>query len=205
MDKARENILRKLQAAVQRQPANTITNTIDRTVIFGKEPLDLNLLFEEQFVALGGKLHRETTLATLPLVVSELIESNQWKGVLCYENALQSIVTTASFSLTESHEKVLQATVSITSCQALIARTGSILVDSSTLSGRRLSIVSPIHIVVAYRHQLVLDMKEAFAQYPTNLPSMVCLISGNSKTADIEKTLVNGAHGPKELHLFLLD
>ncbi len=205
MDKARENILRKLQAAVQQQPATTVATTINRAAIFGKEPLDLSQFFEQQFVQLGGKLHSGTTNATLPLEVATLIESNKWEGVLCYEEALQSIVATASRLPTDSNEKALEATVSITSCQALIARTGSILVDSNTLSGRRLSIVSPIHIVVAYRHQLVVDMAAAFAQYQTPLPSMLCLISGNSKTADIEKTLVNGAHGPKELHLFLLD
>jgi L-lactate dehydrogenase complex protein LldG len=64
-------------------------------------------------------------------------------------------------------------------------------------------------VVVAYASQLVLDLKDAFKllkeKYGNNLPSMVSVTTGPSRTADIEKTLVLGAHGPKELFVFLLD
>ena len=42
-------------------------------------------------------------------------------------------------------------------------------------------------------------------KYPDNYPSMISLITGPSRTADIEKTLVMGAHGPKELYVFLIE
>ena len=42
-------------------------------------------------------------------------------------------------------------------------------------------------------------------KYKTRLPSQITLITGPSRTADIEKTLVLGAHGPKELHVFILN
>jgi L-lactate dehydrogenase complex protein LldG len=66
-----------------------------------------------------------------------------------------------------------------------------------------------VHIVVAYTSQLVHDIKDGLQlvqdKYGDRLPSMISLISGPSRTADIEKTLVLGAHGPKELILFLVE
>ena len=77
------------------------------------------------------------------------------------------------------------------------------------MAGRRLSIYPPVHIVLAYTSQLVPDLKDAFAllksKYGNQIPSMITNVTGPSRTADIEKTLVLGAHGPKELFVFLLD
>ena len=56
---------------------------------------------------------------------------------------------------------------------------------------------------------MVLDIKDGFKllknKYGNRLPSMISNVTGPSRTADIEKTLVLGAHGPKELFVFLLD
>ena len=83
------------------------------------------------------------------------------------------------------------------------------MVSNHQAAGRRLSIFPHQHIVVARTGQLVLDLKDAFAllkkKYGTQIPSMVSNITGPSRTADIEKTLVLGAHGPKELFVFLVD
>jgi L-lactate dehydrogenase complex protein LldG len=66
-----------------------------------------------------------------------------------------------------------------------------------------------VHIVVAYTSQIVTDLKDGFKllkdKYGGNIPSMITNVTGPSRTADIEKTLVLGAHGPKELFVFLLD
>jgi L-lactate dehydrogenase complex protein LldG len=77
------------------------------------------------------------------------------------------------------------------------------------MAGRRLSIYPPVHIVLAYTSQIVLDLKDGFkllkTRYGNQLPSMITTVTGPSRTADIEKTLVKGAHGPKELFVFLLE
>ena len=103
----------------------------------------------------------------------------------------------------------LNAEVGITLCEFLIARNGSILISNGNKSGRRLSIYPHVHIVIAYTSQLVLDLKDGFKllkqKYPDFLPTMISNITGPSRTADIEKTLVLGAHGPKELYVFLLE
>ena len=97
-----------------------------------------------------------------------------------------------------------QATIS--GCELLIALTGSIVV-SSACGGRGASIVAPCHIVVAGLEQLLPDLESAMARVDQlglcARNSFVGLITGSSRTADIEKILVLGAHGPRRLVLVL--
>ena len=97
----------------------------------------------------------------------------------------------------------------ITECEFLVARTGSILVSSASYGGRELTVFPPIHIVVAKRSQLKAYVTDALIavkeKYPDKLPSLLSIISGPSRTADIEKTLVMGAHGPRELYVFIAE
>jgi L-lactate dehydrogenase complex protein LldG len=94
----------------------------------------------------------------------------------------------------------------ITTAEALVALTGSVLV-SAACGGRGASVVAPVHIVVASADQLVPDLDAAFAlmreRNTAFQNSYVCLITGSSRTADIEKILVMGAHGPIRLIVML--
>ena len=67
----------------------------------------------------------------------------------------------------------------------------------------------PVNIVIATTEQLVYDIQDGFdllrKKYEGTIPSMINLATGPSRTADIEKTLVLGAHGPREVFVFLLD
>jgi len=91
----------------------------------------------------------------------------------------------------------------ITECDALVAQTGGVAVTSRSAGGRALSILPPHHVVVARRDQLVADLPAAFAllqqKYAPDYPSMIGFITGPSRTGDIERILVLGAHGPKKL------
>ena len=75
--------------------------------------------------------------------------------------------------------------------------------------GRVASVYYPVHIVFAYTNQVVYDIEDSLAlmkkKYGTNLPSMINLATGPSRTADIEKTLVVGVHGPGEVFCFLIN
>lgn len=99
-----------------------------------------------------------------------------------------------------------QSQATITQCEALVALTGSVLV-SSACGGRGASVVAPVHIVVAGVNQIVPDLDSIFAQMRERGTAMnnsyVCLITGSSRTADIEKILVMGAHGPRRLIVVL--
>jgi L-lactate dehydrogenase complex protein LldG len=96
----------------------------------------------------------------------------------------------------------------ITSCEALVAQTGSMLVSSATSGGRALSILPHVHVVIATPDQIVATLADALhaaqARYNGRMPSMLSFITGPSRTGDIERILVLGAHGPKELILILV-
>lgn len=97
-----------------------------------------------------------------------------------------------------------QATITL--ADALIAQTGSILVSASC-GGRGASIIAPCHIVYGTLDQLVPDLQTALAnaskQGSLDRNSFACVISGSSRTADIEKILIQGAHGPRRLVVIL--
>ncbi len=94
----------------------------------------------------------------------------------------------------------------ISQCDALVAQTGSVVVTSRSSGGRALSVLPPHHVVLARRGQLVGGLSDAFAllkgKYGGNYPSMISFITGPSRTGDIERILVLGAHGPKKLTIF---
>jgi L-lactate dehydrogenase complex protein LldG len=96
----------------------------------------------------------------------------------------------------------------LTECELLVAQTGSVCVTSDNSGGRVLSVLPPHHIVIARQGQLVTDLTEAYAslaaKYRANYPSMISFITGPSRTGDIERILVLGAHGPKRLTILLL-
>jgi L-lactate dehydrogenase complex protein LldG len=95
-----------------------------------------------------------------------------------------------------------QSQATITLADALVAQTGSIFVSASC-GGRGASVVAPTHIVYASTSQLVPDLvtalRNATADGRLDKNSYACMISGSSRTADIEKILVQGAHGPMRL------
>jgi L-lactate dehydrogenase complex protein LldG len=99
--------------------------------------------------------------------------------------------------------------VSITGCECLVARTGSIVMSAAQPGGRTTSVYAPIHICIAFTNQLVYDLKHALQfikdKYGDALPSLITFAAGPSRTADIEKTLVVGVHGPKEVYCFLVE
>jgi L-lactate dehydrogenase complex protein LldG len=93
--------------------------------------------------------------------------------------------------------------VGLTECDALVAQTGTLVVTSRSSGGRALSVLPPHHVVVARREQFVRDLAAALAlvqrKYAPDYPSMISLVTGPSRTGDIERILVLGAHGPKKL------
>ncbi|MFY9802453.1 MAG: LUD domain-containing protein [Candidatus Acidiferrales bacterium] len=97
-----------------------------------------------------------------------------------------------------------QATITL--AEVLVAQTGSVMV-SAACGGRGASVVAPVHIVLATIGQLVPTLNEAFARIRERETaaqnSYLCLITGSSRTADIEKILVMGAHGPRRLVVIL--
>ncbi|GHA70677.1 LutC/YkgG family protein [Pontibacter akesuensis] len=209
--KSKEIVLRRVREALAKS-APFLPPTPDFTSpLYPKmEMEDLSLVFAEMFIKNAGVFlyceDQEDFFDQLYVYKKE-----QHLQHLCvWEKNLQGALQQAGIEIVTDEENFVQGVdASLTTCEALVARTGSLMVSSANMGGRRLSIYPSTHMVVANASQLVPDIKDALQRvrnkYKENFPSMVSLVSGPSRTADIEKTLVMGAHGPKQLVLFLID
>ena len=205
---SKEKLLKKIRKALLEKRDNPYPNLEDLPMYEPNEEL-LEVLFAEQFTNIAGQfVFCEDEVQFVENLLT-LAEERKWHKIYCWEPELQQVLTKYEYPFFETDKDFEQAQVGFTLCEALIARNGSIMVSNANMAGRRLSIYPPVHIVLAYTSQLVTDLKDAFkiikTKYGHQLPSMITTITGPSRTSDIEKTLVLGAHGPKELFVFLLD
>jgi len=91
---------------------------------------------------------------------------------------------------------------------AAIAETGTLVFDASPLKSRLLSMLPPVCVAVGNTSGLVATFRQAILSYAgknVSLPSYLALVSGPSRTADIERVLTVGVHGPGELHVIFID
>ena len=205
---SKEKLLKKIRKALLEKRDNPYPNLEDLPHYPPTdEPLDV--LFAEQFTAISGQfLFCEDEVQFIENLL-QLAEERKWHKIYCWEPALQEVLARYEYPYYETDKDFDQADVGFTLCEALIARNGSVLLSNGNMAGRRLSIYPPVHIVLAYTSEIVLDIKDGLKllkeKYEGSLPSMISNVTGPSRTADIEKTLVLGAHGPKELFVFLLE
>ena len=119
------------------------------------------------------------------------------------------ILISDAFAPGSGRDALFAADLGITGVDYLIAETGSVVLLTKSGEPRSLSLLPPVHIAVAERPQLVPDLFDLFEsklqQERTDMPSCVSLITGPSKTGDIELRLVTGVHGPGEIHVFLVN
>ena len=138
-----------------------------------------------------------------------LIEQKEWKNLFCMDKKILGLLSQSGIDISSNPEEFNSVNVGITSCDFLISRTGSVMVSSGLGSGRQIFVFPETHVVIAYTSQVVPELKDALTgikkKYAGNFPSQITVITGPSRTADIEKTLVMGAHGPKNLYVFMVD
>jgi L-lactate dehydrogenase complex protein LldG len=171
-------------------------------------------LFEKNSADLKTDFHLVNTREELTAKLVHLREVEGWKRVASHAAELTDLVCSAlalpvyRAGIDHDVHAFEQCDVGITECDALVAHTGSVLVTSRSAGGRALSVLPPHHVVLARRAQLLAGLPEAFAllkkQYGTNYPSLTSFITGPSRTGDIERILVLGAHGPKKLTVILV-
>ncbi len=205
---SKEKMLKKIRKALLEKRDNPYPN-LEETALYAENTEYLEVLFAEQLTAVSGQfVYCEDEIQFIENLL-QLAEVKKFRKIYCWEPKLQKVLETYEYPFYSTDTDFLEAEVGITLCEALVARNGSVMVSNGNEAGRRLSIYPHIHIVFAYTSQLVLDLKDGFKllkhKYGSELPSMISNITGPSRTADIEKTLVLGAHGPKELYVFLIE
>jgi L-lactate dehydrogenase complex protein LldG len=205
---AKENILKKIRKALSESTPIPFPQSEGSHSVFQPSRQDLEIEFAEQFTKLQGKFvfcmdHKE-----LVEQLNALIAAQGWKNIFCREDKVRKTLQEHTFNPTYSKE-LGDCDAAITTCETLVARTGTIVLSSAGPSGRTVSVYAPVHVCIAYTDQLVYDIRDALLglkeKYQGQLPSLMSFATGPSRTADIEKTLVVGVHGPKQVYLFLVD
>jgi L-lactate dehydrogenase complex protein LldG len=204
---SKENILKKIRKALTHSTPLPFPQAEGNQSVFPVAPDELEVEFAEQFTRLQGKFIFCLNRQELAFQLNSLVRKQGWRKVYCRESKLVELMGS---QLTEFlSEDLGGCDISVTGCEALVARTGSIVMSTGQPSGRTVSVYAPVHVCIAYTKQLVYDVRDALQlvknRYADKLPSLISFATGPSRTADIEKTLVVGVHGPKEVYCFLVD
>jgi L-lactate dehydrogenase complex protein LldG len=204
---SRQEILERIAAAGKGRLAFVDSVPVDDDSIYKPVLPDEITCFKNELEAINGVCVICDDETDLYAKLKSFVASKELSYLFCRDTyiAQQLELNQIPFSFDENNFDAMQA--GITGCEFLVARTGSVLVSSASQSGRQLNVFPPIHIVLAHVSQLVNYLDEALVaiqqKYGNHLPSIISTITGPSRTADIEKTLVLGAHGPKEFVVFL--
>lgn len=202
---SRDIILNKLRASRDARPVFSYPEPEWDSPVF---PVPDNLVetFCAELTEIKGQVLRGATTGELVNALKDFLSQKGIDTLFCKDEQLKGVLT-SEINVTDDADQWLGMSAAITRCELLVARTGSVVVSSAHPSGRGLNVFPPIHIVWAKASQLVPFPDDAFVElekrYGSTLPSQVSFITGPSRTADIEKTLVMGAHGPKELLVLL--
>lgn len=207
---AREKILAKIRKALDNNACAMPFPQAEQNSenIFSESALPLDEEFVKNFSALQGRFIYCADRDEMFLQLEKLIDTKSWTEISVKDNYLIQLFNEANFPWLKENTTLANAQVGISLCESLVARTGSILLSSGQDYGRAFTVYVPVHIVIAFRHQLVSDIADALINLQTkydSLPSLISLASGPSRTADIEKTLVVGIHGPMEVYVFFVD
>jgi L-lactate utilization protein LutC len=176
--------------------------------------------FCEQLGMAGGVAHRVPDREAAASRIIELVQArNVRKALLGGQplidalglperlGALEISATTENAFATaaECKEPFFAADIGITGVDYLVAETGSVVLLARPQTSRSVSLLPPVHIAVAEASQVLPDLFDLFERLPPGeMPSCVSLITGPSKTGDIELKLVTGVHGPGEIHVVLV-
>lgn len=206
---SKEKVLKKVRNALINKSKDSFADVdfVSPVYVISDEPAEIT--FAQNFTALTGKFAFCEDTREFTEILKELIQANNYGEMFCLDQSIKDILSSGDIKFSDDTANLASYKTGITLCEFLITRTGSIMVSSKQTSGRRLPVAPDVHIVLAFTSQLVEDIKDALKgvreKYEGKMPSMVSLITGPSRTADIEKTLIIGAHGPKEIYVFLID
>jgi L-lactate utilization protein LutC len=172
--------------------------------------------FRDELSAAGGHFHPAVDAKAATALVLGLLRERGVRRVLLgwgpVLNTLDLAEATRAAGLEPirieeaTREATFAADAGVSGVDYLIAETGTIVLESRSDQPRSVSLLPPLHIAVAGRHQLVPDLFDLFEGPVASerVPACVSLITGPSKTGDIELRLVTGVHGPGEVHVVLV-
>ena len=217
----REDFLARLRASLNHQAgsvpvplAESVACDNDRLIRLTHLGENLPEIFAERAAATGMVAHRTTSeslAATLQSILSSIdvrcIVIDHNVPFLCaHARAAISMCVTEIIDpcIAKSLGPQFDAQAGLTGVVAAIAETGTLVVASDALRSRGAVLIPPVHIALVHETQIIPDMVDLWPLVATQLPTALTLITGPSKTADIEGILVTGVHGPRAVHIVLI-
>ena len=217
---AREKILASLRQSLEgTQP---LADPFDASLVdkpWRYKPEERITRLKELMTAVHSEVHL-TRSAEWPQLLHELLTQRQINRLLTAPSTTHGQAFSAYCQTQDSSLKLLaydrpieewkrelfdDVPASCTGTLAGIAATGTLVVQPSPAEPRLMSLVPPLHIALLKASQIYDKLYQAQQHFPKPMPSNLLLISGPSKTADIEQVLAYGAHGPKDLIVLLVE
>jgi L-lactate utilization protein LutC len=186
---------------------------------------DLSARLAAEVTAVGGQSVVADDLTQARKALAEIMDRYEPKRAFCWEHPLLARLevdallsergiaccghaSLAPLPYAEQREQMLAADIGITSASFAIAETGSLAMMSRPHQERLASLLPPVHVAIVERSQILPDLFDLFSELARAgydaLPSNLALITGPSKTGDIELTLTTGVHGPGAWHVIIV-
>jgi L-lactate utilization protein LutC len=219
----RDDFLQRVRRAVAEgnRPGATVPVPARGSLGYQGAGADPVARFCEQLTAAGGIAHLVSTIEGAADCVVELVRTKAARKALLgrgpaldrlglaerlHQNGVE-VTAIDGFTAENCREPFFAADIGISGVDYLIAETGTVVLLTQPHAARSVSLLPPVHIAVADRAQLLPDLFDLFEKLPLQggMPACVSLITGPSKTGDIELRLVTGVHGPGEIHVLLIN
>lgn len=203
MSEAREAILGAVRSALERSEGQAIPEPPALDLAFAETPAAERMAaFRNALEKLGGKVHEAAGIAQARLQADAIIGK---RSTVC---ASAKILAACGFEApaTGLREACATADCGITSADFALADTGSIVLFSTGAEPRLVSLLPPCHIAIVPESVLLTGLEELFTRVPlpAELSSAMVIMTGPSRSADIEMILVRGVHGPGEVHVIFV-
>ena len=225
----RETFLQRVRQAVAHESRPGASSPLPERGTLGYQGAgpDAVAKFRDEFTAAGGHFHLVRDVAAAHQQIDEILHAHAARKILVGHGSVLEplelprwlserafdVKVVDALSTSECREVFFAADVGISGVDYLIAETGTVVLTTRPQDSRSLSLLPPVHIAVAERRQILADLFDLYAELDKNgdsvnppaLPSCITLITGPSKTGDIELRLVTGVHGPGEIHVLLIE
>lgn len=206
MDSARNHILARLKAAQEKRGEIGEIRPDFTSSVYHPLEQSLSIEFKSNLENIGGQVILVESRSEIVSQVKKICLERDQNSVFCTDQNLRSLLE-GNVEIDSDEARFNELNIGVTGCEFLVAHLGSVLISSAQISGRRLNVFPETHIVIANQSQLTDFLDQAIEKlqikYKNELPSLISTITGPSRTADIEKTLVMGMHGPKSLIVIL--
>ena len=205
---AKERMLKSVRDALIERAPSPFRELDFETSVYHDFKNGLDIEFAENFIRNGGKFVYCESIQDTVDSLRFFTQQENWDKIYCAEETLQRLLMHAGLPFTNNPNELIVRKVGMMTCDFLIARTGSIMFSSQSLSGRRIFSVLDTQIVVATVEQIQPDLQSAFKlikdKFTVKMPSMFSIVNGLSKVEDIDGDVQQG-FGSKQFFLFLID